>query len=219
VVLAAGIAATASSLEAGIITLPPGVNPGDTYRLIFVTSTTRDATSTNINDYNAFVANVAASIPQLAALGATWKDIGSTATVNAIDNIGASASNVGIYRLDGSLAASGTAAFLSYAEFSDPVFTFFDETGAPAAAGGIWLGTDWNSGGTGLGVPGHQLGTSLPRSSGGDAIGQLSGRFYAISSDITAPTPEPGVAGLTSLGGALLLLVASLKRAGRGNRG
>ena len=37
------------------ITLPTGLNPGDQYRLGFVSSTTRDATSQNIADYNDFV--------------------------------------------------------------------------------------------------------------------------------------------------------------------
>ena len=44
-----------------------GINPatgnpwqaGDTYRLAFVTSATRNATSTDINDYNSFVQGVA----------------------------------------------------------------------------------------------------------------------------------------------------------------
>lgn len=59
--------------------------PGDTYRLTFVTSTTTNATSTDINTYNAFVQGVAAG----AGLGSvTWTAIGSTASVDAIDNTG-----------------------------------------------------------------------------------------------------------------------------------
>ncbi len=41
-------------------------------------------------------------------LGTTWKVIGSTLAVDAIDNIGTSASTVGIFRLDGLKVASGT---------------------------------------------------------------------------------------------------------------
>jgi hypothetical protein len=48
---------TASAVQAAIVTVPTGLNPGDQYRLVFVTSGTRDATSTNIADYNTFVAN------------------------------------------------------------------------------------------------------------------------------------------------------------------
>jgi len=39
--------------------VPVGLNPGDPYRLIFVTSIARDALSTNIADYNSFVHGIA----------------------------------------------------------------------------------------------------------------------------------------------------------------
>ena len=87
-----------SSLQAGLITVPPipitvpsDLNPGDPYRLAFVTSTTRDATSTNIADYNNFVSGVANGVTQLAALGTTWKAIGSTSADDARDNTGTKA--------------------------------------------------------------------------------------------------------------------------------
>ena len=76
-----------ASLAAPVVT-PTSLNPGDTYRLAFVTSTTRDATSTNIADYNAFVTSVANTVAQLAALNTTWTAIGSTASVAARDNTG-----------------------------------------------------------------------------------------------------------------------------------
>ena len=77
---------TASQSLAQVTTVPPGLNPGDQYRLAFVTSTTRDATSTDIADYNTFVLGVANSSAALAALSTTWKAIGSTATADARDN-------------------------------------------------------------------------------------------------------------------------------------
>ena len=66
------------------ITVPTTLNPGDQYRLAFVTSDTRDATSTDIADYNAFVQGVANSVAKLA--GITWTAIGSTPTIHARDN-------------------------------------------------------------------------------------------------------------------------------------
>ena len=70
-----------------------GINPatgaawaiGDKYRLAFVTRATTQATSTDIATYNTFVQNVANS-STLNLSGATWKVIGSTATVDARDN-------------------------------------------------------------------------------------------------------------------------------------
>ncbi|MCB1211118.1 MAG: choice-of-anchor D domain-containing protein, partial [Verrucomicrobiales bacterium] len=67
---------------------PPGLAVGSVYRLIFVTTGARDATSTDINVYNAFVTDQANAAPALAALGTTWKAIASTATVYARDNTG-----------------------------------------------------------------------------------------------------------------------------------
>ena len=75
---AAVLVLSASAAHADPITVPTDLNPGDEYRLAFVTSTTRDATSTNIADYNAFVTTVAESVPELLALNTTWTAFGST---------------------------------------------------------------------------------------------------------------------------------------------
>ncbi len=79
-----------------ITVVPTGLNPGDQYRLAFLTSMTRDAFSLNIADYNAFVTGVANSVAELAALGTTWTAIGSTVTVDARDNTGTNPSSVGV---------------------------------------------------------------------------------------------------------------------------
>ncbi|MFK7776439.1 MAG: hypothetical protein AB8F94_30230 [Saprospiraceae bacterium] len=79
--------------ELGILDLTAngGINPntgapwinGDTYRLVFLSSTSRDATSSNITDYNSHVQNAA----NAAGLGAVnWYAIGSTNAVDARDN-------------------------------------------------------------------------------------------------------------------------------------
>jgi hypothetical protein len=75
-------------LQGAILTVPPGMNPGETYRLVFVTSTVRDATFTNVEDYNDFVTDTASSVPALASLGATWRAIASTASASAVANVG-----------------------------------------------------------------------------------------------------------------------------------
>ena len=41
--------------------VPTGLNTGDQFRLIFLSSTKRDATSTAIDDYNTFVQTLAAA--------------------------------------------------------------------------------------------------------------------------------------------------------------
>ena len=84
--LAAACFLFTTTASAAPITVPTGLNPGEQYRLAFVTSTTRDATSSNIADYNAFVTATANAVPELAELGITWKAIGSTSAVDAQDN-------------------------------------------------------------------------------------------------------------------------------------
>ena len=59
---------------------------GDTYHLAFVTSTTTNATSTDIGYYDAFVQAAADAAGIGATTGVTWYAIASTATVDAKDN-------------------------------------------------------------------------------------------------------------------------------------
>ena len=94
---------------AAIVTKPTNLVDGDQYRLVFVTSGTRNALSANIADYNSFVTQQANLSPELAALNTTWKVIGSTTTVNARDNTGTNPTLTGgvpFYRLDGGLVAA-----------------------------------------------------------------------------------------------------------------
>ena len=98
-----------------------GINPatgqpwaeGDTYRLIFVTSGTTACNSSNIATYNAFVQGLA----NAAGLGgATWKVVGSTATVDARDNThtnpGVDGAGEPIVRMDGTFVIANNYADL-----------------------------------------------------------------------------------------------------------
>lgn len=80
--------------------------PTGQYRLVFVTSTTTDATSTSIATYNSFVTATANTQTALVNLGTTWSVIGSTSAVSAVSNTmtdpsPAGATGVPIYRVDG----------------------------------------------------------------------------------------------------------------------
>jgi hypothetical protein len=96
---------SASLASATPITIPSGLNPGDTYFLAFVTAGTRNATSSNIADYDAFVTAQANTDPLLFALGTTWRVIGSTATVDAVTHIGVTGP---VYNLGGQEVATGS---------------------------------------------------------------------------------------------------------------
>src|SRR5262245_58387609 len=97
-----------SRVEAGGITLstPAGLTPGESFRFVFVTDGTMTATSSNIADYNSFV-NAQARGHTYNGSVVTWKAIGSTATVNAIDNVGQQPI-VGVFLADGTLVTNST---------------------------------------------------------------------------------------------------------------
>lgn len=99
----------AGSVSAEIVIPPTGLNDGDEYRLFFMTSGKRDATSTDIEDYNAFVQLHADNSPELAALGVSWKAVVSTPTVAARDTTGNSEvdrEGAPVYLVNGTLMAS-----------------------------------------------------------------------------------------------------------------
>ena len=130
------------------ITTPVGLNPGDQYRLVFLTSTTRDATSTDIADYNAFVTAAANTQQALVDLATTWTAIASTDAVDALDNTGTNPSvtaGVPIYLLDGVSLVANDNADLWDAAIVTPIM--ITEAGA-AISTLVWTGTTRTSGPT-----------------------------------------------------------------------
>ena len=94
--------------------IPSGFGPGAQFRLLAVTSTTRDATSTSISDYNTFVQTaVASGHSAIQAYSSSFKVLGCTSSVNAKTNTGTTytSSNKGvpIYWLDGNKVADNYA--------------------------------------------------------------------------------------------------------------
>ena len=80
------VLAALPSVSAQGVALPVGLQGGGQYRLLIVTEGRRNAVSTNIADYNAFVTAEAAGNPALDALNTTWTAVCSTTTVDARDN-------------------------------------------------------------------------------------------------------------------------------------
>jgi hypothetical protein len=220
-----------SSAQAAPIIVPTGLNPGDTYRLVFVTSTGRDGTSSNIADYNAFVTASANSQAALAALVTTWTAIASTATVNARDNTSTVPSGAGgslgvpIYRLNGDQVVN------SYDDLWDGTIDTpiaFDEAGNLAVdeflmkSVNVWTGSasDGTTDPTGaLGTLFPQFGvTDFPTSvtwiTAGTQTQIFDPRLYAISGILTVA--EPGALSILGLGLAGLG-VARRRRAFKSN--
>jgi hypothetical protein len=120
------------------LTTPAGLSPGDTFRFVFVTDGTTAATSSNIADYNAFV-NAQAEGATYNGATVSWVAIGSTATTNAIQNVGQT--DMSVYLADGSLVTkSTTSTGLWSFSLINPINE--DLSGTPPFSGAeVWTGT------------------------------------------------------------------------------
>ena len=93
---------------------PTGLTAGDQFRLLFLSSTKRNATATAIADYNTFVqTRAAAGHADIQAYSAGFRVVGCTAAVDARDNTSTTGTGVPIYWLDGNKVAD------NYADFYD----------------------------------------------------------------------------------------------------
>ena len=199
---AAGILAITTQAEAAPVTTPTGLNPGDTYRLAFITSVTRDATSANIADYNAFVSGVANANTELAALGTTWTAIASTTTVDARDNTGTNPFTNGaglpIYLLDGSTKIADDNADLWDSSIDNPLnidesgntlntLVWAGTVGSGSAAGGDLFGGPLGSVGFGGIEQGDSSATGVTWINIDDVPIDATGLFsmYALSGELT----------------------------------
>ena len=96
--------------------IPSGLGGGDRFRLIFITSGTRDGSSTDIADYNTFVQTAAAAgHADIRDHSSTFRVVGSTADMDARDNTytthTADNAGVAIYWLGGAKVADNYAGF------------------------------------------------------------------------------------------------------------
>ena len=121
------------------------LNSGEQYRLVFVTSTTTNALSSDINYYNNFVNDLANLNPVLASLGTTWTAIASTETVNARANTAthpvANGAGAPIYLLDGSTKIADSNADLWSGTLDAPIDLYEDGTSPISAFLTVWTGT------------------------------------------------------------------------------
>ena len=208
---------TTTQLPAEVIL--PDLPEGSLYQLIFATAEQRDATSTDIADYNTFVSQQAALSSKLPHV--TWSAVASTSTVDAKDNA-VTYTDVPIYNTRGELIASGTAELWSgsiqnpvgYDQYglkpSAPEWTF-PYTGTNTS--GASAGSHACMGGTNPEVGQSDKQTGLWISGGSVVSSQKNLALYALSSRITAlGVPEPSTLTLCLTLGGMGLIVARRRR-------
>jgi hypothetical protein len=199
------------------------VASGESFRWVFVTSETMYATSSDISVYNDFV-NAAADAAGTTITGVVgkssiadidWKVIGSTATVNAIDNI--VPSSAGIYLPTGILVANGTTDMFD-GSLSTPIS--ITETGSSKLSWVYTGSTDWgtaniwplgySSGDLAVTITGHTNYSNAMWINKGISHNYIDcWPLYAISEELTV-VPIPGALMLGVTG--LLSSILGLKR-------
>jgi len=203
-----------------VLATPAGLAPGAQFRFLFLTSGTQAATSTDIGNYNTFV-NSQASGATYEGSVVSWKAVGSTATVNARDNVGGFGTNVPVYLTNGTLLAgdltTGTSnkGLWSGLLFTTPtigidgngVTSRFAHTGSNADGTGL---TDRQLGAASFvqyGDPTINAGTFGRYFSLNGMPTSIAANFYGVSSELTVPNavPEIDPAGM----GSVLALVTS----------
>ena len=127
----------ALTLPADSPLVPAGLGPGDSFRLLFVTSTTTKAESSDIDDYNGFVQALASANASLASFSGQFTALISTATVDARENTGTTGRGVPIYWLGGEKVADG------YADLYDGDW---DSVSGMTEGGGSYTGLVWTGG-------------------------------------------------------------------------
>ncbi len=111
---------------------PSGLGVGAKFRLLFVTSTQRDATATDIATYNTYVQTRAKAGHSAIAdsCGNLFKVVGSTSAVDARDNTGTTGTGVPIYWLNGAKVAD------NYGDFYDGTWDSYGFANAKTESGG-----------------------------------------------------------------------------------
>ena len=200
---------------------PAGLAPGAQFRFLFLTSGTLAATSTDIADYNTFV-NSQASGATYEGSVVSWKAVGSTATVNARDNVGGFGGNVPVYLTNGTLLAGDlTTSTSNKGLWSGTLFTtpIIGIDGNSVTTSFAFTGSNKD----GTGYTSAQLGASFVRygdpTFNVDTFGwhfsingmpkDLAQNFYGVSSELTVPNAVPEI-DPAGMGSVLALVTGAL---------
>jgi hypothetical protein len=212
------LGAETRSKAALVIQTPAGLAAGDTFRIVFVTDGTTNATSPDISSYDAFVTAQAGGATYK-GMTVNWQAIGSTANDNAVVHVGSS--TAGVFLASGTEVATSTTADpggLWSGTLLNPIDQ--DLTGTTLIEQ-VWTGTAKSTpfGHTSVNPLGGNVGQAKPGDAGATdsnwiantifgADDTLKYAMYGISQELTVPqvpsAPEPSslwMAGVGTLAG------------------
>jgi hypothetical protein len=206
-----GLSASSALAAPVVLTAPSGLADGTKFRFIFTTTGTTFATSSSIADYNTFV-NAEAAGATYNGSTIAWKAVGSTATVDARDNVGGFGTNVAVYLVNGTKVANDltnganglwggslmAAANLGISGASVSGLAWTGSTTAGQAFIGEALGSTGN---VAFGIIGRTSGDWIYFASIGSSA---SRKMYAVSEELTVGViPAPGAVALLATAGLL----------------
>jgi hypothetical protein len=156
--------------RAAFMLVPTSLNPGDQFRAVFLSSTSRDARSANIADYDQFITNLAVTAGLDTYFGApvTWRAIGLTATVAAVDRLPKDFGSPPLYRLDGGLVAPSAGKL--WVTGPTGLTIRVTESGVDLGDAAVWTGTLQDGTPSSRSAPGSSspsVPTSVPRAAAG----------------------------------------------------
>ena len=176
--------------------MPSGVSAGGKFRLLFVTSTGRNAESRNIADYNRFVQDrAAAGHSSIRPYRSTFRTVGSTSAVDARDNTCTTGTGVAIHWLNGGQVADDYADF--YDDNWDNGENPTNERGDSRTVVQVWTGSDASgtaASGTALGAHSTVSGLSTAGPlDNGHVSSRHSHSFYGLSQvfEVLAASANP----------------------------
>ena len=210
-----------------VLTTPTGLNAGDHFRFMFLTSPLNktQATSSSISSYDSFVrsdvSNKYGTVTYNGSAITDWLAVGSTSTTSAFDHLGGSQANVSIWLPDGTQVASSLTTStngLWSGGLQHAVDQLLDASSASYVSS-VWTGSNADGtigtyylGPTGLplvryGIPNGTTNSGWI-SSGSDSNSQKP--MYGVSPDLTVPTPSSVPEIDPATGGSALSLVAGV---------
>ena len=138
-------AQTAQTVDNDWALIPSGLGPGESFRLLFITSTTRAANSASIGDYNSFVQDRADNgHSAIDSFSGEFRALISTPSTDARDNTATTGTGVPIYWLSGAKVADDYSDFYNGDWDSNAAKS---ESGSGPGSNVVWTGS--NSDGTG----------------------------------------------------------------------